>query len=98
MMKFLLVKIIELKIHNFIKFYFILLIISLFIGCLTPLSEVMSTWVGRDVDEVVDIQIFRDAITGPGSAPHAQCKVKPVIKASTIAESVSLVDQDSNNI
>ena len=51
-----------------------------------------------NVYEMPVIEIFRDAIAGPGAATHGQGEIQTIIERTAIAECVGLVNEDPNNL
>src|SRR5260370_31844395 len=51
-----------------------------------------------NVDEVLVVEVFADAVATPGPAPHAEREVEPVVEGAAVAEHVGLVDEHAHHV
>ena len=51
-----------------------------------------------NVDEVLVVEVFADAVAAPGTAPHAEREVEPVVEGAAVAERVGLVDEHAHHV
>ena len=50
------------------------------------------------VDEVFVVQVFGDAVTGPGTTTHAQGEIKAIVETAAVAKRMRLVHQHANDV
>ena len=52
----------------------------------------------RDVEEVLVVQVFGDAVLLPGAATHAERESRVLVEAAAVAEGVREVDEDAHDV